>query len=166
MEFFFGSQVAHNYLSKVNSDSIVTIVRFRGGKIGKGTIIHSGIRFHNCHNFSNLTIGNNCHIGKESFIDLRGKVIIGDNVVIAMRVNLLTHFDMSNSDLSAIFKASFDDVSIGDNAYLGCNVTVLMGVSVSHDCVVGSNALVRESTEARCIYAGVPAKYVRSIDGN
>ena len=73
---------------------------------------------------------------------------------------------MNNSGLSDIFQASAEDISIGDNSYLGCNATVLMGVNIGRDCVIGAGALVRESTTGRSIYVGVPAKRVRSIDGN
>ena len=166
VELSFGSQIAQNFLSRISSPANVYIIRFRGGKVGKGTTIGPGVRFHNCQNFSNLSIGSNCHIGKEAFIDLRGKVNIGNNVVIAMRVNIITHFDMSNSGLSDIFQASAEDVSIGNDSYLGCNVTVLMGVNIGSDCVIGANTLMRESTAARSIYVGVPARRVKSIDGN
>ena len=166
VELMFGYKVAQNFLSRISSPANVFIIRFRGGKVGKGTTIEPGVRFHNCRNYSNLSIGTNCHIGKEAFIDLRGKVNIGNNVVIAMRANVITHFDMNNSGLSDIFQASAKDVSIGNNSYLGCNVTVLMGVNIGSDCVIGASTLVRESTAARSIYVGVPARRVKSIDGN
>lgn len=166
VELMFGSKIAQNLLTRMSSPSNVVIIRLRGGKVGKGTTIEPGVRFHNCRNYSNLSIGTNCHIGKEAFIDLRGKVNIGNNVVIAMRSNLITHFDMNNSSLSDIFQASAEDISIGDNSYLGCNATVLMGVNIGRDCVIGAGALVSESTTGRSIYVGVPAKRVRSIDGN
>jgi carbonic anhydrase/acetyltransferase-like protein (isoleucine patch superfamily) len=70
-----------------------------------------------------------------------------------------------------------NNVSIGHNALVhGCtihdNVLVGMGAIVMDHCVVESNsiiaagAIVLENThiESGCIYAGVPAKKVKSID--
>lgn len=163
LELSFGHSVAHNYLSSIGPAAITTIIRLRGGVVGRGTVIQSGVRFHNCRTFSNLTIGDNCQIGKDVFMDLRGKINIGNNVVIAMRALLITHFDMSNSHISHLFPSGFANIDIGSNSYLGAGVTILMGVKIEQSCVIGAHSLVIKSTEGMSVYAGAPAKRLRSI---
>ena len=81
--------------------SNVTIME--GARIGKNCNIQSGQVFHNCRDYSNIEIGDNCHIGKNCFFDLRNKIVVGKNVTISMQCTFLTHIDLSNSRLSNIY---------------------------------------------------------------
>ena len=88
-----GFDIANQFLPKVDKHSIQLILRKNGATIGKDCDIETGLIFHNCKNYSNLIIGDNCHIGKNCFFDLRDKLEIGDNVVISMQCTFLTHID-------------------------------------------------------------------------
>lgn len=57
-------------------------------------------------------------------------------------------------------------IKIGENVWLGANVVVLPGVEIANDCVVGAGSVVSKSLmEPNCIYAGVPAKRIKKING-
>lgn len=166
VETTFGSSAAHNYLSRLNGPCIVPIIKLRGGNIGEGTVIQSGVVFHNCSNFKNLKIGNNCHIGKEAFFDLRGDIEIGDNVVIAMRCSFITHLDLGSSALSSIYPAKYSSIEVNSHSYLGCGVTLLMGSKVGESTIVGANSLVNGKLLSNHLYAGTPAKKIKDLRGN
>jgi acetyltransferase-like isoleucine patch superfamily enzyme len=164
-EFFLGFENANNYLKRVSQTSIIPILKMKGAIIGQKCNIDSGIVFHNCKNYSNLSVGSNCHIGKNCFFDLREKVIIGNNVVISMNNTFVTHLDMSNSKLRFAYPATKQPIFIKDEVYIGSNCTILMGVTIEEAGFVAANALVSKNVEAYSMVGGIPAKKIKSIDG-
>ena len=57
-------------------------------------------------------------------------------------------------------------VAIGDDCFLGLNVTVLKGASIGAGSVVGAGAVVTGTVPARSVVAGNPARVVRTLDGD
>ena len=55
------------------------------------------------------------------------------------------------------------DIIIGDNVFIGSDVTVLKGVHIHDNAVIGSGSLVTKDVAAGTIVAGVPAKYLGDI---
>lgn len=164
-EFFFGFENANNYLKRVSQASVIPILRMKYAEIGERCNIQSGFTVHNCKNYRNLKIGENCHIGKCFFLDLRGKVTIGNNVVIAMNNTFITHLDMNNSELRKIYPASQNNIVIEDDSYLGTNCTVLMGVTIGAKAIIGAQSLVTKDVNKKTINAGIPAVKIKDIDG-
>jgi len=161
-EFIFGFENACNYLKKVSSEAVIAIIRIRGGSVGKNTDIRDGIVFHNCSNFRNLIIGDNCHIGRECFFDLRSKVVIGDNVVISMRSTFITHVDMTKSRLSNVYPATSLPIIVEDHVYIGSSVLVLMGCKIGNSAFIAAGSLVIDNVNSNSLVAGVPAKIRKS----
>ena len=54
-------------------------------------------------------------------------------------------------------------ITIGNNVWLGVNVTVLKGVTIGEDTLVGAGSLVTHSLPAGVVAAGVPAQVIREI---
>ncbi len=160
---FFGFDNACNYLRLQDFPCLSLILKRYGAKIGKNCDIQNGITFHNCRNFRNLTIGDNCHVGKDCFFDLREKITIGNKVVISMRASLVTHIDMSKSDLSVLYPARCKPVSLGDNVYIGCGATILMGCKIGSSAIVAASALVKGTVPDNAVVAGVPARRVSNV---
>ncbi len=55
-----------------------------------------------------------------------------------------------------------ENITIEDHVWLAAHVTVLKGVVIGHDSVIGSGSVVTASIPPNSIAAGVPAKGVRS----
>lgn len=55
-------------------------------------------------------------------------------------------------------------ITIGKRCWLASNVTVLKGVTIGDEAVVGAMSLVTKDVEPRSIVAGVPIKKIRSIE--
>lgn len=132
--------------------------------------------------------GNNCFIAPNA--TLAGDIIMGDdcsiwfNAVIRGDVNFIRMGNKVNVQDGAVIHCTYqktstiigNNVSIGHNAIVhGCviddNVLVGMGAIVMDNAKVGSNviiaagAVVLENTiiETGSIYAGVPAKKIKSM---
>lgn len=133
-------------------------------------------------------MGDNCFIAPNATIV--GDVMMGDdcsvwfNAVVRGDVNSIRMGNKVNIQDGAVIHATYEktkttignNVSIGHNAIVhGCtvedNVLIGMGAIVMDNAHIGSNtiiaagAVVLENTqvEAGCIYAGVPAKKVKTI---
>ena len=52
-------------------------------------------------------------------------------------------------------------IFVGDDVWIGANVTVLKGVSLSSGCVVGAGSVVTKYVPPNAIVAGNPAKIVK-----
>lgn len=162
---FLGWNNANDYISRLSKPYIIPILKLYGAKIGKNCDIESGIRFHNCRNYKNLSVGNNCHIGKDCFFDLRGEVHIQNNVVISMNTTFITHQDINNSNLSSLYPASYANIVVKSNCYIGVNSTILKGVTVNDTALIAACSLVIKDVHSRTIVGGVPAKLIKTIDG-
>lgn len=161
----FGFENANIFLSRIDKRAVQRILRENGAMIGENADIEAGITFHNCKNqYHNLVVGNNCHIGKNAFIDLSEKIIVGDNATISMESKIITHLDLGKSALGAKYKLEKKPVTIGTHCYLGINAIILMGVELGKGCLVAAGSVVTQSFPANSLIAGVPAKLQKNLN--
>ena len=108
-----------------------------------------------------VEIGKNCHIGESVIIDsmFPEKVHIGDNVTIAMRVVILTHFlePRENNDNHFIT----GDVYIENHVFLDAGVCVCSPVHIGENAIVAAGAVVTKDIPANEIWGGVPARMIK-----
>lgn len=147
---------------------LIPTLRKYGAKIGVGVEMHTPILFHNIsavrgQHFANLEIGNECYFGRDVFIDLADKVIVEDNVTVSMKVTIVTHTHAGKSPLSqSALLPSYAPVLFRSGCYIGANATILQGVIVGKNAVVGAGAVVTNSVEQDSRIGGVPAKELQS----
>jgi acetyltransferase-like isoleucine patch superfamily enzyme len=84
---------------------------------------------------------------------------IGEGTIWAFNVNLLT----ANHDITDYNKAVEKSVRIGNNCWIGSNVSILAGVELGDNVVVGANSVVTKSFPANKIIAGCPAKIIKEL---
>jgi acetyltransferase-like isoleucine patch superfamily enzyme len=145
---------------------IAPTLREHGARIGERVEIHSPLIVHNAsaeqgRHYANLRIGDDCYFGRDVFFDLKDEIRIEDRVTVSMRVTLITHTDAGKSPVARRLPASHAPVILRRGAYLGAGVTVLEGVEVGAEAVVGAGALVRENVSAGAMIAGVPARVIK-----
>ena len=56
-----------------------------------------------------------------------------------------------------------EPVTIGDNVWLGGNVTILPGVTIGDNCVIGAGSVVVDDIPSDCLAAGNPARVKKKI---
>lgn len=54
-------------------------------------------------------------------------------------------------------------ISVGDNVWIGANVTVLGGVTIGNDTVIAAGSVVTHDIPAHVVAAGVPCRVLRQI---
>jgi len=151
---------------------VVQMLRELGASIGEGSRIKPPILFDNWDwddgrgaPFSYLSIGRDCSLGRDMFLDLRERITIEDNVTLAMGVMLITHTGAGNSPLSDRgLPSSAAPIVIRKGAYLGARATVLQGVEIGYMSVVAAGAVVVRDVPEFSVHGGVPAVLIRRLD--
>ena len=54
-------------------------------------------------------------------------------------------------------------IVIEDDVWIGANVTILSGVTVGKCTVIGAGSVVLHDLDSYSVYAGVPAKKIRTL---
>jgi len=158
-----GFDIANQFIQRVDKESLQLILRKNGATIGDNCDIEIGLIFHNCNNYSNLIIGNNCHVGKNCFFDLKDKVIIEDNCVISMQTTFITHIDMNKTQLSELYPKGQGSIKIDNNVYIGAKSTILMNTFIGEKSIVAAGSLINQDISSKKIVGGVPAKPIKEI---
>ena len=56
-----------------------------------------------------------------------------------------------------------EPVKIGDNVWIGGDATILPGVTIGDNAVIGAGSVVTRDVPPGCVYAGNPARLIRKI---
>lgn len=142
---------------------IAPTLRRYGATIGEGVEIHSPLIVHNAsaepgRHYGNLKIGNECYFGRDVFFDLKDVLEFQDQVTVSMRVTFITHTDVGKSPLAEQMPPSHAPIVVRRGAYIGSGATILQGVEIGKEAIVGAGALVRRSVPAGAMVGGVPAE--------
>lgn len=111
-----------------------------------------------------LSSGRNLYLGIGSVVVARESITIGENVLIAEHVTIRDqdHTIAPTEDQGRVgFTTS--PIVIGDNVWLGANVTVTQGVTIGNNVVVGANSVVSRNLPDSCVAVGAPARVVRHL---
>lgn len=94
---------------------------------------------------------------------IEGKTItIGDDCLIAKGIQVRTGDSHSILLLSSNQRINYSqNVSIGNHVWIGANATILKGVEIEDDSIVGGGAIVTSNVSSNTVVAGIPAKVVK-----
>ncbi|MHB2252801.1 DapH/DapD/GlmU-related protein [Corynebacterium aurimucosum] len=94
-------------------------------------------------------------------------VTIGNHVMIGPNCSLITvGHPVNDHEMRAEGWEIAKPISIGDNTWFGANVTVLPGVTIGEDCVVGANTLITTDIPDKSLVLGQPGRVVRKLEDN
>lgn len=133
-------QKHHNY---------VKFLRKRGCQIGEDCEIYSSANF-----------------GSEPYL-----ITLGNHVRVNSGVNFVNHdggvwvvrkYSGSLNDAGKI--DLFGEIKIGDNVHIGTNATIMPGVIIGNNCIIGCGAIVTKSIPNNSVAVGVPARVIETID--
>jgi len=112
-----------------------------------------------------VTIGKNCKISSHSFI-CEG-VHIEDNVFIGHGVMFTNDLfpRATNADGSQQTEVDWKVVEtlVKKGASIGSNATILCGITIGENALIGAGSVVTKNVPPNTIVAGVPAKIIKSI---
>lgn len=147
----------HVSIRDVDFGENVTVVEpanIYGCKIGDKTFVGPFVEIQ-----KDVVIGNRCKIQSHAFIcEL---VTIGDQCFIGHGVMFINDV-FSTGGPAQGNKALWKSTVIGNNVSIGSNATILP-VSVCDNVVIGAGSVVTKDITKPGIYAGNPAKFLRSI---
>ncbi len=111
-----------------------------------------------------LSAGGNLYLGVGSVVVARESITIGENVLIAEHVTIRDQ-DHALTPTEGQGRVGFttSPIVIGDNVWLGAKVTVIQGVTIGNNVVVGANSVVTHDLPDNCVAVGAPARVVRQL---
>tara|TARA_B100001142_G_scaffold272596_2_gene279695 strand:+ start:266 stop:676 length:411 start_codon:yes stop_codon:yes gene_type:complete len=133
-----------------------------GAKIGKLSVIRPRSIVLSA---KKLTIGSNTIVGPGARIMNFADVIIGNDVEIGPNIILQTNEHVIERYDKPLGKqgGKFSSIEIGDGCYIGGDVTILSGVKIKNNCLIGAKSLVNKDLEIPGLYAGCPAKLIKKF---
>lgn len=109
-----------------------------------------------------IIIGANTYINRHTFIDAMLSITIGRDCGIGPNCYISDRDHGLNPDFPPLQQPMIAKPTvIGDRVWLGANVTVLKGVTIGNDAVVGAGSVVTKDIPERAIAVGVPAKVIK-----
>lgn len=107
----------------------------------------------------NLEIGDRCAIGDFVKIINHVPVTIGDDFIGSAGL----HLETGDHDPVTLAPRA-RPIVIGDRVWCGINVTIMAGVTIGDDVVIGVGAVVCNDIPSNTIAVGIPAKPVKRLD--
>ena len=110
-----------------------------------------------------ITIGNNVSLNEYVYLSGYGGIIIEDGVRIGVRSTFITsdhNFDRVDVHIKDQ-GLSTGRIHIKRNVWIGCNVTILKGVSIGEGAVLAAGAVVKDDIPDYAVAGGVPAKVLK-----
>ncbi len=115
-------------------------------------------------NEGKISIGNNFSININVVIGAScGEVKIGNDVLIGPNVVIRSaDHGISERYLINAQPHSSGVIVIEDDVWIGANVVILKDVKLGRGCVIGAGSVVTKDVPEYAIFAGVPAKFIKS----
>lgn len=109
----------------------------------------------------NIKVGENVFINACCHFQDHGGVVIGDDCQIGHNVVFATlNHGIAPKDRYHTYSAP---IVLGKNVWVGSNATILQGVNIGDNAIVGAGAVVTRNVEANTIVGGIPAKLIKRI---
>ncbi len=120
----------------------------------------------------NCDYGKNIYIGKQFLANYNVTILdiapvhIGDYVMIGPNTLIST----VNHPLTPMGRRKHigiaKPVTIGNDVWIGGNVTILPGVNIGNNVVIAAGAVVTKDIPGNCLVGGVPAKVIKEIEND
>lgn len=168
------------FFQKFNINILRTLIYFKTPTLKLGSNIkifglcHNVTVGFNCEFYDNsifefsenakFSVGNYCVLSYGVVVSCRKSISIGNFVQIGEYTSIRdnTH-DYSNQGKPMKFNKDIsDDITIGNDVWIGKNCIILPGTKVGNGVVIGANSVVKGNLESNNIYGGNPLKKLKS----
>ena len=111
----------------------------------------------------NITLGRNCYANHNLVVLDCAEVTLGDNVFIGPNVVLSTAGHPVDAAERSAGVEFAHPIRIGNDVWIGANVSVLPGVEIGDRTTIGAGSVVTRSIPADCVAVGNPCRVVRQL---
>jgi maltose O-acetyltransferase len=154
--------LAHMYNDLEDAEARSELIRQIFGSTGEEIKVEPSIR---------VDYGFNVHVGETFyanfdciFLDIC-PIRIGRNAMLGPRVSLVT----AEHPLNPVERNSGLEfgrpITIGDNCWIGSDATIIGGVTLGDNVVVGAGSVVTKSFPDNVVIAGNPARIIKKVEG-
>lgn len=119
-----------------------------------------------------LKVGNGCdfvspgpNFGSEPYL-----IEFGNNVTVSFDVAFVTH-DAGTRVLRNLATNDkekqtviYGKIVVGNNCFIGCRTTILPGVKIGDNTIIGAGSVVNRDIPSNSVAAGVPCKVICSLE--
>lgn len=152
-----------NALPKETKEERTAVMRELFGSVGENAAV---MPYFSCDDGKSIFIGKNFLANYNVSILDRAPVRIGDYVMIGPHTLIAT----VNHPISPMGRRKHlsvaKPVTIGNDVWIGGNVTILPGVTIGNNVIVAAGAVVTKDVPDNSLVGGVPAKLIRTIEND
>lgn len=115
-----------------------------------------------------VTIGEDCKLNGNPYWGSEPYLIsLGNHVELSGEVIFITHDGATwcFRDIEGYKNViRYGKITIADNCFIGMRSTIMPGVTIGPNSIVGAGSLVTKDVPEGCVYAGVPAKFICTLE--
>lgn len=139
-------------------------------QVGSGTRISWGCKLlarTECRDrkmYPEILIGDDCYLGNYVHLAATQRIAIGRGVLLADGIHLSdTLHDYTNGGCPIMQneRTHSGELHIGDDSWIGENVTIAGDIRIGRHCVVGANAVVDRNLPDFSVAVGMPARVIK-----
>lgn len=159
----YGAKLRYSVFSKYSNGIQIRLCQKGRLNIGQNVTLRDGVRIRVNFN-GKVSLGSGVGLNNYSLINAMEEITIGDNTIIGQGVKIYDH-DHDYKKKGKIRTTGFQvsPVQIGNNVWIGSNVTILRGTQIGDNCVIGANTLVKGEIAANSLVFSKPNQEIRVI---
>ena len=116
-----------------------------------------------CEFGKNITLGNDLYINFGCTLLDCGQIVIGNNTLLGPNVSMYSANHSLDAEERIAGALIPKPIIIGNRVWIGGGTTVLSGVTIGDDSVIGAGSVVTRDIPAGVVAAGNPCKVIRKI---
>ena len=152
-----------NSTDVTDHENVQAAIRELFGSVGENPVV---LPVFNCDNGKNIHVGDNFLANYNvTLLDIR-EVRIGDNVMIGPHTLITTIGHPLNPRGRREHLGIATPVSIGNDVWIGANVTILPGITIGNNVVIAAGAVVTKDVPDNSLVGGVPAKLIKILEND
>ena len=111
-----------------------------------------------------IIIGNNVTATTNVIISAVKEIVIEDDVMLASNIFISDHqhgYNTANIPYKYQAISNIKPIKIGKGCWIGQNCTIMPGVKIGNNTIIGANSVVTKNIPEQCIAIGSPAKIIK-----
>lgn len=143
----YGKRIETSWVQAFDKGFILRISPMAVMSIGKETVTRNNVTLRA--EEGSFSIGDKCFLNSNVSITCMDKIIIGNGCQIANNVVIVDHDHDYKSSLSDFVK---EEVTIGENVWIGANCVILKGSNIGDNCVIAAGSVVKGVIPSNTLY--------------